>query len=118
MIRIPAHPRKRQEQNAFNPVLVVKYFAEFGLPEPVFEFRNIPGRKFLLDISWTFKKLGIEIQGGIWVNQGHARRTNIRRDMTKHNLNILNGWRVLEVEPRELCSIETVNMVKRLWQQG
>jgi hypothetical protein len=100
--------------HSYNPKMVSAYFVDCGLPKPQFEIRHIPDRKFRLDVGWPDKKIGIEIQGGIWVGLGHARRTNIRRDMTKNNLQILNGWKVLEVEPRELLTKETVEMIKAI----
>lgn len=98
----------------YQPSIVTAYFRSQCLPEPVFEFQHIPGRKFRLDIAWPEKRVGIEVQGGIWIRGKHGRGSGIVKDMSKRNLQLLNGWRVLEVQPRELCMIETVEMVRKL----
>jgi hypothetical protein len=102
----------------YKPAIVTAYFVECGLPAPVFELEHyLPGRKFRLDIGWPDHMVGIEVQGAIWVKGAHSTGSGIRRDMEKRNLQLLHGWRVLEVEPKDLCTLETVEMVKRLIPQ-
>jgi hypothetical protein len=103
--------------SGYNPEIVSKYFEEFGIPRPRFEFSHIPSRRFRLDIAWPSQRIGIEVQGGIWIQGKHGRGSGIRKDMDKRNLQIIGGWRVLEVEPRELCSQKTVDFVKALWNE-
>mgnify|MGYP002738205420 CR=1 FL=1 len=100
----------------YSPLIVTAYFVDCGLPVPVYEYCHIPGRKFRLDVAWVKWKIGIEVQGGLWIKAAHSTGKGIKRDMTKRNLSLLNGWRVLEVEPRELCMQATADMVHRLIQ--
>lgn len=107
----------RGKNVSYNQQIVTAYFCEFGIPAPIFEFVHIPSRRFRLDLCWPDKKIGIEVQGGIWVQGKHGRGSGIRKDMDKRNLQILSGWRVFEVEPRELLSQKTIDMVKAIWQK-
>jgi very-short-patch-repair endonuclease len=72
------------------------------LPMPQRNFRFHPTRRFEIDWAWPTLKVGIEIQGGIWVGGAHARPMNIVRDMTKHNLLLDFGWRVWHYTPKEV----------------
>jgi hypothetical protein len=98
----------------YKPEIVKAFFKSQGLPEPVFEHSYIPNRRFRLDVAFPEHKVGIEVQGGLFLKAAHSTGTGIKRDMEKRNLGILNGWRVLECEPKDLCMVETVNMVKEL----
>jgi len=107
-----------------NEQITKQYFMQSGLPEPVFELQYIPGRKFRLDIAWQDWKVGIEVQGGTYGRgkrcpycgerkaMGHSSITGMIRDREKNNLGILAGWRVFQVDTRQLYTIETVNLVK------
>lgn len=109
----------------YDEQIVTAYYTQQGLPKPVFELQHIPGRKFRLDIAWPNDHvkdsgaycggIGIEVQGGIWMPiSGHKSGVHIKRDYEKNNLSLLNGWRVLYIEPKEVCLLSTVNMVKQL----
>ena len=98
----------------YNPSIVSAYFKAEGLPAPVFEHQYIPGRKFRLDIAWPACRVGIEVQGGIWIKGAHSTGSGILRDMEKRNAGILAGWRVIEVTPGQLCMRETVDAVRKL----
>lgn len=98
----------------YKPDIVTAYFVECGLPAPVYEYRHIPGRKYRLDVAFPAHKVGVEVQGGLWIKAAHSTGAGIKRDMEKRNLGILNGWRVLEVEPKDLCSQEIVQALKQL----
>lgn len=104
-------------RNGYNPKVVTAYFKDCGLPEPLYEIRHIPKRKFRLDIGWPHTKVGIEVQGGLWISGKHARGSGVKKDMEKRNLQLLNGWKVLEVEPKDLCIQETVAMVLTLMER-
>ena len=106
------HKTSKQRGIHYKPEIVSAYFKSQGLPEPQFELQYIPNRKFRLDIGWEKLKVGIEIQGGVWLKAAHSTGTGIKRDMEKRNLGILAGWRVLECEPKDLCTLDMVNMVR------
>ena len=70
-----------------------------GIPAPVCEFRHIPGRRFRLDYAWPDHRIGLEVQGGIWIGGKHSRGVGQKIDMQKNNLGILHGWRVFQCVP-------------------
>lgn len=88
------------------------------LPTPQRNFRFHPVRRFEIDWAWPEQKVGIEIQGGIFIPGGgaHSRPMNIVRDMTKHNLLLDAGWRVWHYTPREVIdgiAIQHIDKVLR-----
>lgn len=105
-------PNGRVRQSSYSTLVVKAWFKECGLPEPVFEHRHIEGRKFRLDVAWPRERVGIEVQGGIWIKAAHSTSIGIKRDMEKRNLGLCAGWRVLECEPSDLCTTEMAEMVK------
>lgn len=122
--------RRAARKDGFSQQVFTAWCLENGLPAPEYEItgdRYIPGRKFRLDIGWegmstplgTAKwpvKIGIEVQGGVWRGGKHGRGSGVARDMEKRNLGILNGWRVLEFVPSELCMTETAGIIKKLME--
>lgn len=57
-----------------------------------------------VDAAGNSVKIGIEIQGGIWLRgkSGHSSGTGIKRDMDKSNLAISLGWTIIKVEPWQI----------------
>jgi hypothetical protein len=104
---------------SYQPAVVSAWFRECGLPEPTYEHAHIPGRRFRLDIAWPGVRVGIEVQGGIWLRAAHSTGAGIKRDMEKRNLGTAAGWRVIEVEPKDLCTTETATLVRAaMWANG
>lgn len=55
-----------------------------------------PDSKMELDYAHVPSKVGVEIQGGIWMKGGaHARPKNIERDIRKMNAAQMKGWLVI-----------------------
>jgi hypothetical protein len=102
----------------YKPAIVTAYFKECGLPEPEYEVKHIPGRKFRLDIAWEPQRIGIEVNGGVWILGKHGRGSGIVKDMEKNNLSVVYGWRVFQVQPKDLCTQGTVELVRTLMSKG
>lgn len=83
-----------------------------GLPIPTPEFAFAEGRKFRWDYAWVPQKVALEQQGGIWVRGAHGRGTGIVRDIEKFSLGAALGWRLLLVEPKDLCSAHNLNLIR------
>jgi hypothetical protein len=83
-----------------------------GLPEPEYEFRFLPDRKFRFDLCWPVEKLAIEINGATWVKGGHSSGYGLQRDYEKLNLAQLAGWIVLQYESNRIYSGEAVNQIQ------
>lgn len=70
------------------------YWKSLGGPEIEKEFRFHPKRRWRFDAAIPSKKIGIEINGGIWVKSGHSSGTGLTRDAEKLNEAVFEGWRV------------------------
>jgi hypothetical protein len=110
----------------YNPDIVRAYFAERGLPPVSTEFkfashiryedkRGIErSRQWAFDFAWPIHKIALEVEGGIWLGGGHNRGRGMTKDMRKYNTATILGWRIIRVEPKEICMAETVNMIRAL----
>lgn len=66
------------------------------LPEPIREYRGIPGRDYRFDFCWPDRKIAVEIEGGdIWRgNSRHTHGSAYISDCRKYNSAIRHGWQV------------------------
>lgn len=62
----------------------------------------------------TTLKIAVECEGGIWAkgNSGHSSGTGIQRDMDKNNLAISQGWVIIRRTPDQLCTMETIELLR------
>jgi len=88
------------------------YCRHIGIPEPVGEWHFHPTREWRLDLAWIDSKIGLEINGGNWVQGAHARGAGLREEYDKGNAAVLCGWRVLKCEPGGLADV--IQMVAQL----
>lgn len=86
---------------------------EHGLPEPVAEFRFHPSRRWRWDLAFVAQKLAIEVDGGIFVQGKHVRGVGKEKDFEKQNEGAALGWRIIRCTPRKLCTMATVDVVRR-----
>jgi very-short-patch-repair endonuclease len=64
-------------------------------PEPTREYRFAPPRRWRFDFAWIEAKVGVEVNGGAWVNGRHNRAGGQAADNEKLNAAVLAGWRIL-----------------------
>ncbi len=105
-----------------NPILVKAFFASYGIPAPEFEYRFHPERKWRFDIAWPAgpgsqwqyanPAIFLEVQGGIWIKGGHNRGAQMKKDWEKYNTATTMGWRPLFVEPRDLITKQTADLIR------
>ena len=78
------------------------------------EYKFHVERKWRLDFAIPEKKLGIEMQGGLYLPKGgHTSISGFKRDIEKFNeLNAL-GWTLLLVLPENLLSKNFTNLIVR-----
>jgi hypothetical protein len=74
-----------------------------GWPEPEFEVRVTPTRRWRFDLAWPREKLAIEVNGGVFVAGRHSRGMGQIRDYEKLNAAQLAGWRVLQIVPKQIA---------------
>ncbi len=83
-----------------------------GLSAPVAELQFEPLRRWRFDYSWPEAKIALEVEGGIWSGGRHTRGKGFIGDMAKYNHAARLGWRVLRVQPKDLMTLATVQLVK------
>jgi very-short-patch-repair endonuclease len=85
-------------------VILPQVWRAYGLPKPKvnYKFDRNHVRKFELDFAWLEIKLGVEIQGQIWMKGGHTSGVGYRRDLEKKHMLIEQGWILLEFEPKHI----------------
>ena len=97
----------------YQPTIVAAFFQSRGLPAPVFEHAFHPVRKWRMDVAWPASKVAIECDGGIWITGGHCRGAQIKKDWSKRNTATSMGWKVFYCEPRDLCTMELADFIKK-----
>ena len=102
----------------YNPQVVSAFFRSQGLPEPVYEHRFHPRRKWRFDLCFVEAKIAVEIQGGLFLAGGgrHNRGAALLKEYEKLNEAACLGFRVLYVAPKSLCMMDTVEIIKRAIQ--
>lgn len=96
-----------------NEGLFLKLLAAEGIPAPMTEWRFHPQRRWRLDYCWPEKRLALEVEGGVWVRGRHNRGAGFLNDMEKYNEWAAMGGRLLRVTPKDLCTGETLDLIKR-----
>lgn len=97
----------------YNPAIVLAYFKSEKLPASAREFQFHPTRKWRFDFCWPNQKVALEIQGGIWMARGgHNTGVALRKEHEKRNEAARRGWRILYVEPKDLCTLDTVKLIR------
>ncbi|MDR2084362.1 MAG: hypothetical protein LBP67_05145 [Bacteroidales bacterium] len=69
-------------------------------------------RRWKFDYAITEHKIAIEVEGGIWKYGRHNRASGFLLDMEKYNTAAMQGWLLLRVQPNDLCTQNTINMIK------
>ena len=85
-----------------------------GLTGYVREYRAIPGRKFRFDFAFLRERLLVEINGGTYNGGAHGRGVGINRDYEKGNLAVVNNWRVLSFDTKQVKSGAALEVVEQL----
>ncbi len=80
----------------------------------MFEVVFAPPRKWRFDVCWPVQKVALEVDGGIWVGGRHNRGAAMKAQWEKENTAVCMGWRILKVEPKDMCMLSTVEMLRRV----
>ena len=97
----------------YKPQIVLAWMKEQGIPKPELEFHFHTTRKWRFDFSWTVPRLvALEVEGGVWTRGRHGRGSGIVKDIEKYNAAALDGWLVLRVLPKDLCTETTATMLR------
>lgn len=95
----------------YNPRIVLPYYSQRGLPIPETEYRFCDARKWRFDFAWPESRIALEVEGGVWTGGRHTRGSGFIKDMEKYNIAAMLGWRVLRVQPKDLCMKSTVDLI-------
>ena len=111
---VPAHLRAQVPAVDDYPALLAAQLRIAGLPEPTFEFRFHPTRKWRYDCAFVEHKILLDVQGGIWMQGKHTRGAGYENDCRKLNAAILMGYRVLHYSPGMIESGEALADLERI----
>jgi very-short-patch-repair endonuclease len=89
-----------------------------GIPAPEREYKFHSSRKWRFDFAFPDQKVGIECEGGSWINGAHSRGARFEKDAQKYNTAILGGWRVLRFTGRMIDSGEALETIEAALNQG
>ncbi len=103
-----------------------------GLPLPTPEYRFAPPRKWRFDFMirppgevlivhqsggsqsrLRIPGVAVEVEGGAYSRGRHVRPTGFLKDCEKYSEAAAGGWLVIRVPPDQLCTLETVALIRR-----
>lgn len=85
---------------------------------PLTEHRFHVTRRWRFDYAWPDYQVALEVEGGVWVGGRHTSGAGFVKDMEKYNEAACMGWRIIRCQPRQLCTMQTVETLRRAlrWQ--
>lgn len=88
---------------------------KYQLPIAVPEFRFDKTRRWRMDYAWPEQRVALEVEGGVWIRGGgrHNRGRGFINDLEKYSEAAAQGWRIIRVTPDQLCTLETIELLKR-----
>ena len=79
-----------------------------AFPQAQAEYRFHPKRRWKIDWYLPEHKIGIEIEGGIWIKGRHTRPSGFVKDMEKYNTAALMGVRIYRISHTDLRSVSKI----------
>lgn len=83
---------------------------------PLTEHKFHDTRRWRFDYAWPEHQVALEVEGGVWVGGRHTSGAGFVKDMEKYNEAACMGWRIIRCQPRQLCSMQTVETLRRALQ--
>ena len=81
------------------------------------EYRFNIQRRWRLDFAHPATRIGIEIEGGTWVQGRHNRPQGFAADCEKYNSAAELGWRLFRLTP-DMITVDSVQTIARTIQTG
>jgi hypothetical protein len=96
--------------------IFIQYCQQNGLPAPIPEFRFHEKRKWRIDYFFESegKRVGLEVEGGIWQMGRHNRPFSFLKDVEKYNSMAMQGIYLLRIQPKDLLKKSTIEMLKTI----
>ena len=107
---IPQHPYAERASTLERQAWIL--LVGEGIAQPTCEFKFHPERQWRLDFAWPLEKVGLEIEGGIWVLGRHNRPAAFTKDCEKYSVATTMGWRILRATADQLNRNDVVHWVK------
>jgi len=105
--------KPKAQRSGYSLPVVLAFFAECGLPEPVPEFRFHPERLWRFDFCFVEQRLAIEVNGGLFSSGAHVRGAALIREYGKLNQAAVMGFRVMFFTPDQICLVETSELIRQ-----
>lgn len=128
--------KDQKETNKQRDALFIRLILSAGLPKPEPEHKfaqQTLKRLWRFDFAFLDAKLAIEIEGGAFLCSDyfdkrtgkivrrsggrHNTATGALNDMIKYNAAIELGWAVLRYPPQNLNTTQTIDQIKRIYEQ-
>lgn len=107
----------KKQQAASTLKIFTGLMATCNVPAPKTEWQFHPERKWALDYAWPEKRIALEIEGGVFIGGRHTSGMGFAADMVKYNQLTLLGWRLIRVQPKELLTKGTADLIRQLYNQ-
>lgn len=85
---------------------------------PLTEHRFHVTRRWRFDYAWPDYQVALEVEGGVWVGGRHTSGAGFVKDMEKYNEAACMGWRIIRCQPKQLCTMQTVDTLRRALNQA
>jgi hypothetical protein len=94
-------------------LIFVNRLEHAGLPLGEAQYPFVPGRQHRFDRAWPDHMVAVEIQGGVYSDDGHGRKSIVARDCLKLSLAAAFGWRCLPVTRQMIEDGTAINLLVR-----
>ena len=78
---------------------------------PEYHFHSV--RRWRFDYAFPDQMLYVEVDGGLYVQGGHARGWRLTQEHEKHNEAAVLGWRGLRTQPKLIRSAQFIEVLRR-----
>ena len=79
------------------------------------EYKAVPDRRFRWDFAFTAQSVLVEVQGGLWMKKGgHNTACGIMRDIEKHNLATVHGYRVIYITQKNIDDLSGITYLRTI----
>lgn len=93
--------------------VLVNRLEQAGLPLGEPQYPVVEGRQHRFDRAWPNQRVAVEVQGGVWSDDGHGRKSMVASDCMKLSLAAAVGWRVLPLTREMIEDGTAVNLIAR-----
>ncbi len=94
-----------------------QFWKLFNIPEPAKEYKFHPTRRWKFDFAWPDKKIGCEVDGGLWTFGRHNRPVTMIKDNEKFNNAALLGWRIFKFTPQQFKNGEAAEFLQLVFNK-